>query len=275
MLQISLPRLSYLPLLLPRLHAFFSPLLIGDPEGIAPETGYFTYDSVLLKWHLPVGLLYDIYVVSTDEHDQSKQSLPFRLTLQFSSNTAGMQLDLIKARPDNLYDAFINSVKEADFLRSGTAKPIMSLSAADSMSLWVSAQESDLTKFARIHSSLLPPTGQMRNIPLRVYLPSSPEEGSSKAQIKSLQSHISPFTTPATSGASTTQARTPSSVTPQTMGTALHLLIPSLFPSKRTPILARPILHGVAIPLSAHLEDLVRWACYADGWLCIVVLMNN
>jgi hypothetical protein len=35
-----------------------------------------------------------------------------------------------------LHDAFINSVKEADFIRNGTAKGIMSLSKDDSTQLW-------------------------------------------------------------------------------------------------------------------------------------------
>ena len=35
-----------------------------------------------------------------------------------------------------LHDAFINTVKEADFLRNGTAKAIMTLSKDDSTTLW-------------------------------------------------------------------------------------------------------------------------------------------
>lgn len=35
-----------------------------------------------------------------------------------------------------MHDAFINSVKEADFLRNGNAKGIMSLSKEDSSGLW-------------------------------------------------------------------------------------------------------------------------------------------
>lgn len=41
-------------------------------------------------------------------------------------------------------DAFINSVKEADFLRNGTAKGIMSLSKEDSSGLWNSVHEGEL-----------------------------------------------------------------------------------------------------------------------------------
>lgn len=40
-----------------------------------------------------------------------------------------------------LHDAFINCVKEADFLRNGTAKGIMALSKEDSTTLWQAVME--------------------------------------------------------------------------------------------------------------------------------------
>jgi autophagy-related protein 5 len=288
--QVSFPRVSYLPLLLPRLHAFFSPSLIADASTISPYDGFFTYDSVPLKWHLPLGLLYDLYALSlhdtTADPLPTKPPLPFKVTLHFSSITSSTQpLNLICPTPPVLHDSFINSVKEADFLRSGTAKPIMSLSAADSKSLWSSTQACDLPTFARIHSSLLPPPGQFRNIPIRVYIPSASaapnqendDDGGKRplaqAQIKVLQSHIPPFIV--TAQTANLPSRTPTSQTPQTLGTALHNMLPRLFPSRRTPIFARPILHGVSVPMSAQLEELARYACYADGWLGIVVVMNS
>jgi autophagy-related protein 5 len=245
--------------LLARLHAFFSPVLIADPATTPVYDGYFTFDSVPLKWHLPVGLLYDIYALSSSP--DSSPPLPFRLTLHFQN---GSGLNLISADPAVLHDAFINSVKEADFLRTGTAKPIMSLSAADSKALWSSVQSHDLPTYRRIYNSLLPQT--FRNIPIRIYLPSGPN--GEKASIKVLQAHIPP-----TISSTSSAARV--SMTPQTLGTALRGLIPSLFPSSRTPVLARTVLHGAVVPLGTHLEELARNATYADGWLGIVVVMNS
>lgn len=274
---MTLPRLSYLAFLLPRLHAFFAPCLITDPDTVSPDAGYFTYDSVPLKWHLPLGLLYDIYVLSTQDAGADRPSvkpLPFRLTLHFTPDSTSSNVNLIDPTPIVLHDSFINSVKEADFLRSGTAKPIMTLPTHDSKALWSSTQENDLPTFARIHHALLPAPGQMRNIPLRVYLPSSPGPEPSKAQIKVLQSHVPPTLT-ATSASTVAQRRSPGLGQPQTVGTALHSLLPSLFPSRRTPILATPLLHGAPVPMAANLEDLARWACYADGWLSVVVAMRS
>ncbi|KAK5461070.1 Autophagy protein 5 [Exophiala xenobiotica] len=275
---IAFPRLSYLPLLLPRLHSFFSSSLIADPETVSPFAGYFTYDNVPLKWHLPLGLLYDIYVLSTQDAspDQaSSAALPFKLTLHFQPDPEKPTLP--DATPVVLHDSYINSVKEADFLRSGTAKPIMTLSAQESKALWTSTQQSDVATFSKIHGRLVPAPGQLRNIPLRVYLPSSPDQVSSKAQVKVLQSHVPPTVSVVGQNSPAALRGGGSGVIgqPQTLGTALHQLTPSLFPSRRTPILATPLLHGAPVPMSANLEELVRWGCYADGWLSVVLAMRG
>jgi autophagy-related protein 5 len=73
---IAVPRLSYLPLLLPRLTSFFGP------------ASSFSYQDILLK-NLPVGLLYDLY----------QPELPWRLELG-----DGPLFDI--------HDTYINSVKE-------------------------------------------------------------------------------------------------------------------------------------------------------------------
>lgn len=124
-----------------------------------------------LKWHYPVGLLYDIYAGADpafkssagehypshsisatrkdggqpggeeeeEEEERFKEPLPWRLTVHFSD----WPDDLVRLDPDGMvmHDAFINSVKEADFLRNGTAKGIMSLSKEDSSGLWKAVQE--------------------------------------------------------------------------------------------------------------------------------------
>ena len=64
-----------------------------------------------------------------------------------------------------------------------------------------------------------------------------------------------------------------SSREPQTLGMALHAALPALFPSRRTPVLARPVLHGVVVPMAANLDQLMRAMAYADGWLSFGVEM--
>ncbi|KAL8882463.1 MAG: hypothetical protein Q9192_007580 [Flavoplaca navasiana] len=267
---IQYPRLSYLPFLLPRLHAFFKPFLI-DPD-VRPYEGWFSYEDVPLKWHYPLGLLYDLFsgappaqVNGSDEDDhrppsQRPSTLPWRLTLHFA-DWPGEQLVQPDAEGKVLHDAFINSVKEADFLRNGTAKGIMSLSKDDSTQLWSAVQQHGRSVFDPIFQKLLYAQGApLRHVPLKIYLPSSPSASEpSTGHLRVVQSLI----TPSLQGTKE----------PQTLGTALHTLLPTLFPSRKTPILARPVLHGAVVPLNSQLEGLLREVAYLDGWLHIGLVM--
>lgn len=61
----------------------------------------------------------------------------------------------------------------------------------------------------------------------------------------------------------------------QTVGSLLNMRLPELFPSKRTCILARPIVHGVEVPLSVPLLELIQEACYADGFVHLSIVMMS
>lgn len=107
---VSVPRFSYLALLLPRLTAYF-----GLP------CSSFHHEEIQLR-NLAVGLLVDLYQPTT---------LPWRLVVG-----DGPEWDIA--------DTFTNSAKEADFVRNGNAKQIMSLSKEHSTALWNSVQDSTL-----------------------------------------------------------------------------------------------------------------------------------
>ncbi|EAW11192.1 autophagy protein 5 [Aspergillus clavatus NRRL 1] len=279
---ISCPRISYLPSLLPRLRSFFASSLI-EPKS-QPHEGWFSFEGVPLKWHLPIGLLYDLYAGADpaskgSRPDESEQiissvgdTLPWRLTLHFSD---WPDEELVRLDADGMvmHDAFINSVKEADFLRNGTAKGIMSLSKEDSSGLWEAVQDVDLPSFQRISNILLPaPNQPFRNVPIRFFLPLPPDSGS--PSLKVVQSPLPPSIPASTANAtqSTVLRGKPASQL-QTIGSALHSLLPNLFPSRRTPVLAKPVLHGAAVPMSAPVEEVARSAAYGDGWVYIVVRM--
>jgi autophagy-related protein 5 len=62
---------------------------------------------------------------------------------------------------------------------------------------------------------------------------------------------------------------------PQTMGTALNEMLPTIFPSRRRFLLAEPVLHGATVPVTANVEELLKFASYADGWLHVVIVIIN
>lgn len=142
-----------------------------DPD-LPPHCGWFSFEEIPLKWHYPLGLLFDLFsgaapslgspTTSTsttitsatgieaggdggnnnnNNHTKKEEGLlPWRLLLHFSE-WPDEQLVRLDAEGKVLHDAFINSVKEADFLRNGTAKGIMSLSKDDSTRLWHAVEE--------------------------------------------------------------------------------------------------------------------------------------
>ena len=132
----------------------------------------------------------------------------------------------------------------------------------------------DLSLFNIINTKLLNPPGvTIRHVPLKIYLPSSSTRIASQT-IPEESSDAGP-TAPA-GHIRVVQALIPiqlHSKLPQTMGTALATVIPAIFPSRRKPIYAQPVLHGVVVPLGANLGELGRVAGYADGFLHVGVVM--
>lgn len=93
------------------------------------------------------------------KEDEEEGLLPWRLLLHFSE-WPDEQLVRLDSEGKVLHDAFINSVKEADFLRNGTAKGIMSLSKDDSTRLWHAVEErmfSPFSPFSPFFLSFFPP----------------------------------------------------------------------------------------------------------------------
>jgi autophagy-related protein 5 len=66
-----------------------------------------------------------------------------------------------------------------------------------------------------------------------------------------------------------------SSAEQQTVGTALHQVLPALFPSRRTCLFARPVCQGVGVPMGAPLQELAEIFCGGDGWVDLVVVMMS
>lgn len=277
--QIQCPRLSYFPLFLSRLHDFFAPSLI-NPD-VPWHQGWLSFQEVPLKWHLPIGLLYDLFSgadpPSTErssptrrggqrDNEKLEQSiLPWKIVLRFNDWPVDHLIPLDPALK-TLHDTFINSVKEADSLRYGEAKVIMNLSKEDSTKLWQAVQEHDITRFTAINNKFLtPPAGtSIRHVPVKIYLPSPPVNGGddekAQAGIRTVQGLVPPML---------------SSGEPQTLGTALHLLLPTVFPSRRAYIHAQITLHGAVAPLASRLQEMMTCATYADGFLHFAVVMLN
>jgi autophagy-related protein 5 len=145
---------------------------------------------VPLKWHYPLGLLYDLYsgaepaypLDAAQKHDaEDNNHLPWRLTLHASSYPTASLVRLDNANT-HMHDLFIHAVKEADYLRTGTGKTVMFLSKEDSTQLWDAVVKHDFTMYNPINQKLLNPQGvNLRHLPVRLYLPhAAVEDGEEK-----------------------------------------------------------------------------------------------
>jgi len=214
------------------------------------ENAWLEFENVPLKWHWPVGVLYDLFTGRDPADAEEEHGLPWNLILHFQSFPAKhlMHLDT----PTACHDAWINCVKEADFVRHGNAKTVMSLSKAESTKLWEGLSSHDFDKFWSVNEKLVgQSSGPPRSIPIRLYVPSTP---------RVIQQPVHPLQ---------------ESRELQTVGTALNSLLPELFPLKRVPVLARPVVHGVVVLMTTPLIELLQAAVFPDGFLHITLAMMS
>lgn len=142
----------------------------------------------------------------------------------------------------------------------------------------------DLGAFNSINNKFLNPPGvTIRHTPIKIYLPSAPQpvESSEEAlhqagKIRVVQNLVAPLT-PSRKCMVYFDFfhKLPNVHAGQvvTLGKALNSILPTVFPSTRTPIHARPVMHGAVLPMNAPVEDLLKAACYADGYLHVAVIM--
>ncbi|KAK9450471.1 autophagy protein Apg5-domain-containing protein [Limtongia smithiae] len=247
---INVPRISYIPLHFASITGYFRPYLRSSEFAESVEW-WLDFEGVPLRWNWPVGLLYDLYTgldPTQAENLDYDSHLPWTVVLHHSNFPIDTLLRLRSLQ--DVTDHWVNSVKEADFIRRGNANTVMNLSKADSNDMWAGVEGHDFDKFWTVARKLLPSDPlSLRHIPIKIYLPSSN---------KVLQSVVSPSLSPRE---------------PHTLGTALHTHLPELFPSRRTCLLARPLLHGVVLSMSIPLAELLYECMYTDGYLHICIAM--
>lgn len=59
----------------------------------------------------------------------------------------------------------------------------------------------------------------------------------------------------------------------QTLGMVLNKIVPEIFPSRRAPILARPVVHGAMVPWNTPVLELMRAAVFPDGFVHVTIAM--
>ncbi|KAI8866452.1 APG5-domain-containing protein [Ramicandelaber brevisporus] len=134
--EFVVSRTSYLPLLTTRVRREWFDLLLPstspsiDLFGDADIWYESTADSTPLRWHLHIGLLYDL----SNGVSENESSVVWDVTVHLTEFPV---LRIIRS-PSSLAarDMFMTIMKEADHIRFGSTKRIMNLSKQDQLTLW-------------------------------------------------------------------------------------------------------------------------------------------
>lgn len=246
-------RCSYLPLLLPQIRRHFSRWIGRLGSCLDQSQPWFSHEEdgdVPLKWHYPVGLLYDLARARG-----SAANLPWSLTLHFSPHPSPSPIlpftdpdltdhpaDCTAAQQQSSLPAhFYSSLKQADFLRFGSCRRMMGLARGAQMQLWDALWTHNYDRFWAVNGSLVEDGDSVVGVeraPLRLYLVRS------DAPIRILQRPIQ---------------------MDATLLSGLSPILPTAVKEAR--------IHGLQIPLETPLRWLALNAAYPDNFIHLILIL--
>ncbi|KAL2084505.1 hypothetical protein ACEWY4_020023 [Coilia grayii] len=154
---LLLPRVSYLTLVTDKVKKHF--LKAMKQEDV--EEMWLEYEGIPLKWHYPIGVLFDLHASNT--------ALPWSVTVHFKSFP---ERDLLHCPTNSVIEAhFMSSIKEADTLKH-KGQVINDMQKKDHKQLWMGLQNDKFDQFWAMNRKLMEyPTeeGGFRYIPFRIY----------------------------------------------------------------------------------------------------------
>jgi autophagy-related protein 5 len=108
--------------------------------AVAPDFAngwWFEHKDIPLRWHLPVGVLFDLLESSSNQPNQpnqhQQQEIPFRVVVRFYD----IPRHVLPCRGESdSQTAFFNSLKQALHLINGSSRVFMELSKSEQDDLW-------------------------------------------------------------------------------------------------------------------------------------------
>ncbi|KAF7321408.1 Autophagy protein 5 [Mycena kentingensis (nom. inval.)] len=299
---LQAPRVSYLPLLMPEIRRFLMDVVFDDAaaKALKEEDWWFECDDgTLLKWHWPIGLIYDNHSILTTIRSgpslPTSSATPLRLILHLASPPTDKLL--LAPSAEACKQSFMGQLKEADFIRWGNTKRMTGLRKADQDGLWEGIKEHNFDDYWRVASKVTPTTTanrpqspgpppssvsmhgrppsadassppekdgayNVRSVPVRLYLPDGPV----------VQDLVPPLLEDGTPYTLTHYLSThaPLLFPPQPPAPPPSRTNPNPKPPSR-PELAYPLVQGVLTPLESEMAWLGACLAGADGWVNVCV----
>jgi len=174
-LYLMLARQSYFPCIIEKINRYYSTYfkenLNDTTNNISLANLWLEYESIPLKWHYPIGVLYDLYtssISSTNSH------LPWQITVHLSKFPEG---EIIRFPDKESIEAYyMSTLKEADSLKH-KGKIIGDMQKRDHKQLWNSLLQDKYDGFWNINNKLMSYTDNLqyfRYIPFRIYILDKP-----------------------------------------------------------------------------------------------------
>ncbi|KAI8642603.1 autophagy related 5-like protein [Parasitella parasitica] len=238
-IYLEVSRCSYLPLVTKHVQQLLLSLGMQVSEQ-AFQSVWYDHDTQPLKWHYPVGLLFDLHTADL--------CTPWNVTMHFKDLPSDSIL--LKPTPETMQDMFMSMIKEADFLRNGNIKKVMNLSKRDTAQLWHSLVSDRYNEFRDVNKHLVEYADSLRHVPLRIYLPDN---------CPVVQELVSYY------GGSAEKESIP------TLGAILEKVIPDLFESSELNGKIAIVAHSIVLPLDTPINWAYENLSFADNFLHIVV----
>ncbi|XP_055716765.1 autophagy protein 5 [Phlebotomus papatasi] len=232
---LMVPRLSYLPLVTEKVRKHFVRFISNEQqEGDI----WFDCDGTPLKWHYPIGVLFDLTM------GDEVPNLPWSVTIHFGNLPGEF---VFKCPTKEVVEAhFMSCLKEADHLKH-RGQIVSAMQKKDHTQLWLGLVNDKFDQFWAVNRRLMESHGDQDNfkyIPVRCYN----EDGSyvqkliqptSKTNLKqTLKDLLEYFSTPA-----------------------------------RRAVAAR--MHGITVDLDTPLQWLSEHLSYPDNFLHICLLYDD
>ncbi|XP_058881629.1 autophagy protein 5 isoform X2 [Acipenser ruthenus] len=129
---LLLPRVSYLTLVTDKVKKHFQKVMKQEDMGEM----WLEYEGTPLKWHYPIGLLFDLHASNT--------ALPWNITVHFKNFP---EKDLLHCTSNYVIEAhFMSCIKEADVLKH-KGQVINEMQKKDHKQLWMGLQNGSAHRY--------------------------------------------------------------------------------------------------------------------------------
>ncbi|XP_033095987.1 autophagy protein 5-like [Anneissia japonica] len=234
---LLLPRLSYLTLVTEKVQKHFK----KHTESEETDEMWFDFEGQPLKWHYPVGVLYDLVASSC--------TLPWKLTVHFKHYP---EQEILHCRDKEIIEAhYMSCVKEADVLKH-RGIVINNMQRRDHKQLWSGLQNDKFDQFWTTNRKLMEHHNEepFRYVPFKIYQPDK----------MYLQQLFKPYSEEGE---------------PLTLGHLLKELLPEIFPDREPVEAVKVLIQGTEPPFDTPIQWLSEHLSHPDNFLHICIIKRT